>query len=502
MDLDRFRLRRFLESLPATELQRVEESTALGDVAAVHDGNAKAVWFKSTGGGELAANVTASRSRLALAFETTPDRLLAEVLRRLDTPQPVVDATNAPAQEVVEVDPDLTALPVHLQHGFDGAPYISASMDFTRDPAREATNIGIRRMMLRGRREAGVDLNAPSDLQAIYRAAVARKERLPIAFVVGSHPVDHVAAAMRLPGDELALMASLRGAPLPVVKCKTNELRIPADAEYVLEGYLDERGYVEPEGPYGEFLGYYGALKTNPVFHLTAITRRKDAVFQTATISGKRLDRTDTAQLNAIRVEVSVWRALAAAVGEVIAVYATPSGGGAFNLRASVRQRVAGEARNAIGAVFATPVNVKHVFIVDPDVDVFSDEQMDWALATRFQADRDLVVASGFRAMPLDPSLRGAKTGSKAGFDLTLPFGERAGIESRPPEPPRYEGRRFDSVELALADGPKFFVELMTARSSRDGREIVRELERLRGSGTLERDAEGRYVYRPAAPAR
>ena len=90
---------------------------------------------------------------------------------------------------------------------------------------------------------------------------------------------------------------------------------------------------------------------------------------------------------------------------------------------------------------------------------------------------------------------------TKAGFDLTLPFGERGGIEGRPPAPPCYEGRRFDSVEAALADGPKFFVELMTARGSRDGREIVRELERLRASARLERDAEGRYVYRPSAAA-
>jgi hypothetical protein len=101
--------------------------------------------------------------------------------------------------------------------------------------------------------------------------------------------------------------------------------------------------------------------------------------------------------------------------------------------------------------------------------------------------------------MPLDPSLAGARTGSKAGFDLTLSFGERKGIESRLPEPPRYEGTRYDSVEAALADGPKFFVELMSARASRDGREIVRELERLRSNGRLERDAEGRYVYRPGA---
>src|SRR3954464_7345211 len=118
MDLERFRLRRFLESLPAVELQRVDQPVDLGDVAAVHDGNAKAVWFRQAGGAELAANVTASRSRLALAFDTSPDRLLSEVLRRLDASQPVVDVANAPAQEVVEADPDLTVLPVHLQHGY------------------------------------------------------------------------------------------------------------------------------------------------------------------------------------------------------------------------------------------------------------------------------------------------------------------------------------------------------------------------------------------------
>src|SRR5436305_1876935 len=274
--------------------------------------------------------------------------------------------------------------------------------------------------MLRGRREAGVDLNAPSDLRAIYQAAVGRRERLPIAFVVGPRPIGHVAATVRVPGDELALIAALRGAPLPVVKCKTDDLRVPADAEYVLEGYLDERGYAEAEGPYGEFLGYYGGVKTNPVFHLTAITRRRDAVFQKATISGRALSRTDTAQLNALRAEVTVWRALETAVREVQAVYATPSSGGAFNVRVSVRQRVPGEARNAIAAVFGCLVNVKHVFVVDADVDVFSDEQLDWALATRFQAARDLVVADGFRGMPLDPSLGGARTGSKAGLGLTL----------------------------------------------------------------------------------
>ena len=94
------------------------------------------------------------------------------------------------------------------------------------------------------------------------------------------------------PMDELDVVGAVRGAPLPVVKCVTNDVKVPADAELVLEGYIDERGLVEPEGPYGEYIGYYGLVKNNPVFHLTAITKRKDALFQTVSIGGARLGYT------------------------------------------------------------------------------------------------------------------------------------------------------------------------------------------------------------------
>jgi UbiD family decarboxylase len=501
IDFERFRLRRFVEELrQAGELEVHSGSVELADVARALEGNAKAVLFERAGkeGAALAGNVMGARSRLALAFGVVPDKLLAEVMRRLrSTPQIVeVPREAAPAQEVVIEEPDLTALPVHLQHGMDGGPYISASIDFAVDPSSGWTNVGVRRLMLRGRREAGVDLNSPSDLRALYEAAAKQGRRLPVAFVVGSHPVDYVAAVMRLPVDELGLVAALREAPLPVVKCVSCDIRVPADAEWVLEGYLDERGHVEAEGPYGEFLGYYGAVKQNPVFHLTAITRRGDALFQTATIGGRSIGRTDTAQLNALRTEVMVWRALETAVREVKAVYVTPSSGGMYTLRIAMRQRVPGEARNAIAAAFGCLANVKHVFVVDPDIDVFSDEQMDWALATRFQADRDLVVQSGFRTLPLDPSLRGARTGAKAGFDLTLPVGVERGIEATIPEPPRFEGKRFSSVEAALADGPKTFEALMAATASRDGREVVRSLEVLREAGRLAREKDGRYSLR------
>ena len=501
VDFERFRLRRFLDDLETIgELERRSDATPLADVARILDGNPKAVLFEAAGPERfaLAGNVLASRRRFARAFGVEPDRLLPEVLRRLRTKPEFVEVSReqAPVQAIVQTgaDVDVTALPAHLQHAKDGGPYISAAIDIAIDPATKLTNVGLRRLMVRGRTETGIDLVAASDLRTIYRAVAARRERLPLSIVVGSHPIDYFAATMRVPVDELGLVASLRDAPLPLVKSITNDLMVPADAEWVIEGYLGEEGYVEPEGPYGEFLGYYGGVKTNPVFHVTAITRRRDAVFQTLSISGPTMSRTDTAHLTTLRTEVLAWRALENAIREPVAIYAPPATGGVYTVRAAIRQRFPGEARNAIAAVFSSLANVKNVFVVDPDIDIFSDEQMEWALATRFQPDRDLFVEGGFRASPLDPSLSpGAATGSKAGFDLTLPIGTGGGLESQIPSPPTYAGARFPSLRAALADGPKYFEALMAAVASDDGRDVMRGLDDLRRGGFLGRDEDGRY---------
>lgn len=501
IDLDRHRLRRFMdEAVAADQAIVIEDPVDIADVASHLEGSAKAALFRRVGpeGAELAGNVMGARERIALAFNCTPETLSHEIMRRLQNRPEIVELTRAeaPVQQIVLTgdDADLTTLPVHLQHALDGAPYISSSIDIVRDPATGLTNVGIRRLMLRGRREAGVDLLAPSDLKVIYEASARRGEKLPVAFVLGAHPVDHVAAVMRIPVDEVGIMASLREGPLPLVKCVTNDLMVPADAEMILEGYFDERGHVEPEGPYGEFLGYYGELKTNPVFHLTAITKRADALFQTSTIGGRTMERTDTSQLNATRAEVTIWRALQTAVREPVDVNILTASGGSLHVRVAIRQRAPGEARNAIAAVFGSVANSKHVWIVDPDIDVRSDGQMDWAMATRFQADRDLVVQGGFRVVPLDPSLQGARTGAKAGFDCTLPFAQATSGGPILPAPPSYDGKRFGSVEAALADGPKFFQDLMAATGSRDGREIVLKLEELGKLGRVGRDKEGRWV--------
>ena len=128
------------------------------------------------------------------------------------------------------------------------------------------------------------------------------------------------------------------------------------------------------------------------------------------------MSRTDTAQLTTLRTEVLVWRALETAVREPVAVYAPPATGGVYNVRVAIRQRNAGEARNAIAAVMSCMANVKNVFVVDPDIDVFSDDQMEWALATRLRPERDIHVDTGFRVSPLDP---------------TLPEGDEVGREGR-----------------------------------------------------------------------
>ena len=503
-DTEKFRFRRFLEEMAHEgEVDIVDEPTPLSTIAERLEGNPHGVWFRNAGpdAQELAGNVFGARRRLALSLGIDERGLLAETTRRLRTPiAPIeINSADAPVHQVIlrENDADLTALPVHLQHGQDGAPYISATLDFSQDPATGNTNVGMRRLMLRGRREAGIDLNAPSDLRAIYGGAHGDNNRLPVAFAIGSHPADAIAAlAMTPPTDELALMGAVRGAAVPVVKCVTSDLRVPADVEYIIEGYLDANGWTEPEGPYGEYVGYYGRLKQNPVFHLTAITHREDAVFQTATIGGRNMATTDTSQLCALRTEQAVWTALESAVREPVAVYCPASTGGMYNIRISLNQRVPGESRNAIAAAFGSTADTKHVFVVDPDIDVFNDDQMEWALATRFQGDRDLVTSSGFRAVPLDPSLQGNRAGAKAGFDLTRPFGQADAQEWQVPDPPVFAAGRSMTIEQALQEGPKFFRELMEATGSDDGREIVRALEPFYTAGRLDRLEDGRYALK------
>jgi len=295
---DMFRLRSFLAALAAAgELERVGEHVDLIDIAARLDGNPRAVLFSQVGpeGAELVGNVMGSRKRLALALGVAENQVVAEVLNRIAAPlAPVeVPAADAPVQEVTLKgdDLELTTLPVHLQHSVDGAPYISASWTSAASRHRARSMSAAGRLMLLGPRETGIDLNAPSDLRVAVRGGArgggtacrsrSRSGRIP--WTTWRRP------CIPGPDDELATLGGLRGQPLPVVAAVSQPgLLVPADAEFVIEGYLDGAETLQPEGPYGEYLGYAGEPKLNPVFHVTALTRRHDALFQTATISGRQ----------------------------------------------------------------------------------------------------------------------------------------------------------------------------------------------------------------------
>jgi 2,5-furandicarboxylate decarboxylase 1 len=503
VDLDKFRLRSFVEKLIAIgEMEVREEPVSLAELSAVIESSPKAKYFKHVGAEqfEMVAAVSGSRKRLAAAFGTDERNVIHEYMRRMNDPQPIVEvpSTDAPVHQVVLTDEaiDLTKLPFHLQHELDGAPYISSGIDYSVDPATGRTNVGCRRLMFRDRTTMRANLSQPSDLKNCYLGCVGRGQTLPVSFAIGSHPLDYLAAGLRLPTDEFALVATLRGEPVPMVRGLTNGVLAPADAEMIIEGYFDELGYREQEGPYGEFYGFYGPVHMDPVFHVTAITMRKDVLHQTVLHSGTHLSWTDSGNLGGLNAELQIWKVLRAAGIEPAAVLGVPGSNGRQHVRVALRRGQRGQARHAISALHAIP-RIKHVFIVDDDVDVFSDEQMEWAMATRFQAASDMVVATGYPGFYMDPTRHQDGLVDKVGFDLTAPYGVPDTIETRRPRAPRFNGqRRHDNVRAALRSGPMFFGQLMDALGSHDGREVALELHALHEQGLVTRLRDGEWALK------
>ena len=504
IDLEKFRLRRFVEHLIALgEVDVHDQPIALSEISAIIEASSKATLFKDVGAEhfEIVGAVGGSRRRHAAAFGLADERNLAqEFARRMANPQTVIEIpqSEAPAQQVVVVggDIDLTELPFHMQHQYDGAPYMSSAIDYAVDPKTGKRNVGCRRLMLRSRTTMLSNLTQVSDLKAMFLAAVERKEHLTVNFAVGAHPLDFLAACVRAPvEDEFVTVASVRGAPLPMVRAVSNGQLVPADAELVIEGYFDKAGYTEIEGPYGEFLGYYGPAHVDPVFHVTAITMRKDVLHQTVLHGAVKIARTEHAHQCAILTEARIRQTLRSAGIDPVAVYAVPSASGLLHARVAVRRDPPAQARAVIAALFAIPF-LKHVYVVDEDVDVFSDDEVEWAMANRFRADRDLVTATGQMAFPMDVTMGKDRTTTKAGFDLTGPL-TRSGVEALTTHAPRIGGtRQFSSVEQALQARPMHCADLMASLGSNDGREIVLELDKLRQRGALARAESGEWSLR------
>ena len=504
VDLNKFRLRRFVEKLNKLgEVDVIEKPTDLSDLATLIEENPRAIWFKDVGPDnlEIVASVNGSRYRLAKAMDVSPDNLVSEYRNRLKNPQPVIEIKNpdAPVQKVVLTgkDADLSRLPFYVQHQLDGSPYISSAIDYTVDPETGTTNVGCRRLSLRNSKEAGTNLTAPSDLKRIYTEACKKGKKLDISFAIGSHPIDYLAAGMRIPADEISLVSTLRGEPLPLVKSISNDIRVPADAEMIVEGYLDERGYIEPDGPYGEYVGFYGPMHQDPVFHVTAITMREDVLHQTLFHgAGLQIHRSESVHLMSVGLEAKALTILENENIDVRDVFVPPSSAEGQHLRVSIAQKHAGDVKKVISALINNMFVTKHVFVVDEDINIRDENHWEWALVSRLQADRDIFTFPERPGMPMDPSLNAGKVGTKAGFDLTLPIKRRGELMLTVATAPKIKSsKRFKSAREAISEGGAMFLsDIIAAVGSKDGREVIMELDEIRQDGKLMRDKDGRYL--------
>ncbi len=366
-----------------------------------------------------------SRRRLARALDWPESELATRFAAGVATPIEPTLTADAPAQEVVRAggEVDLTEVPIPLLAEKDGGPYISAGVVMARGGGR-GLNAGVYRLMYRCRDETGIDLVTVSDLRRLYEAQLARNEPLPISVSLGVNPIELLSAAYKAPPgvSEMALAGGLHGAPVPLVRCLTVDLPAIADAEIVLEGQLLPIGWTQDEGPFGEFAGMYGDLKANPVFKVTAITYRRDAIFQLLQMPW------ENAWLGAAATEAQVWNVLRAAGVDVVNVAVTEGSACRWSVIAAIRKRPGG-GKNALMAILSLP-DTKHALVVDEDVDIFDPTQVEWARTFRVQADRDVVIHSGAQAKHVDPSVKPWELApgqvpltAKMGIDATIPEG-------------------------------------------------------------------------------
>ena len=354
----------------------------------------------------------------------------------------------------------LLPIPTHSEH--DSGPYLTAGLVIARNPKTGVQNVSINRVQVNGRDRLGI-LMLPRHLHAFFQAAEDAGQALPVAIVIGVDPLTALASQAITPidFDELTIAGSLHGAPLPVVKCQTSDVRVPSQAEIVIEGRLLPR-VREPEGPFGEFPKYYSAREEREVIEIDRVTTRRDPLFHTIVPA-----EMEHLLLGAIPREATLLAHLQRSFPAVTDVHLSVGGVARYHLFVQMKKRREGEPKNVILGAFGGHYDVKHVVVVDEDVDVHDPSEVEWAIATRFQADRDLVVVADAQGSPLDPSTtvrfthsHGGKPpphlqgmSAKMGLDATKPLESAEHVFTRVRIPGEHEvdlatALRTDAVDL------------------------------------------------------
>jgi 4-hydroxy-3-polyprenylbenzoate decarboxylase/2,5-furandicarboxylate decarboxylase 1 len=429
--------RQFLDVLRQQgELIDVDRPVALTDVGkalkqAYQKGRPAVCFNDNSTDFPLVCGLYSDRNKALLAFQSDEKSIMQKVLDGLDNPiAPTMFKGSPPCQEVVLTgdDIDLTKLPIPTYSPKDGGPYITPGIVVSKDPETGVPDIGHYRFLI-------LDRNTVSfSAQPFHRFGknLAKCQKMGVkpkaALIIGIDPILAYTCQVQVHDqtDDWGVAGGLRGAPIELTKCKTCDIEVPATSEFVIEFEVDMDNMVM-EGPLGEYTGYYTPASMKPLARVTAITHRTKPIFQ-GLLTGKPI--TENHILKQIPFEASFLKALKRQFPTIEAISVRPSAGVSFYVVISMNQRFAGEARQVILSAMSSNIRPKWTIVVDPDIDVHSSSDVEWAMAFRTQPQQDVIIVDHIPAGPSDPSIddpkkaRPLRTASAIGVDATRPFGK------------------------------------------------------------------------------
>jgi len=514
--------RQFLARLrEAGELADLHQPVDIRHIATLVDQAKTALFFHNVIGYDMpvVSGIIRSRERAIMSMGCKTYREIEDLLQRgISNPIASKYVDAAPVHEVfIDGDQvDLYKLPIPMSSIYDGGPMITAGVAIARDP-EFGLNSGIYRFIVKEKNLTGIDLVTPNNMRMFAQRALARGQPLPVSISIGTHPFEITGAGYRAPlgVDEMAIAGGLRGKPVELAACRTIDLPCIANAEIVLEAEILPTGWTFPEGRFGEFTRLMGGLHWNPLVRVKAIAMRNNAIYYNLHMPWENTWLAAPTRYAAIRQALKT-------AGVVVKDINVTLGGCAFWHAVISIKKQPGEAKNALLAALSV-MDLKHVVVVDDDIDVFDANEVEWAIATRVQGDRDILIVSDARAKPLDPSLPQGfgvvPTGAKVGIDATIPEGiphehyERityayastARIED-------YIGGKSDatgdsgdeSVVKCLADRiaaaietePQYYTDIAERFSTYNFNTVARAIGHLHATGRLWQDPRGRMCIR------
>jgi 2,5-furandicarboxylate decarboxylase 1 len=514
--------RAYLDTLKKNdELTEISKPTDLRDVAALVPQSDKALLFTHVRGYSMpvASGLLQSRNRIALGMGAAYEKIETKLRAAMDHPIQPKRVNKAPVKDVIltKNKVDLYELPVPIFSVMDGGPMITAGVVIAEDP-EFGMNAGMYRLMLKERNITGIDIVTPNNLRKFAERALQQKKPLSISISIGTHPYELVASTFKasLGVNELTFAGGLRGKPLALADGETIPVPCIADAEIVLEGEILPEGWIHPEGPFCEFNRLMGGIHMNPRVRIKAILHRKDPIYYALHMPWENI------WMSAPIYEAAAWRVLHEAGVQTTAINVTPGGCCHWHIVAAIRKQP-GDGKNAIMALLSI-ADIKHVTIVDDDIDVFDPTDVEWAVATRVQADRDVVIVSDARSKPLDPSLPPSTTGkipttAKMGIDATIPenvprnrynrivyfnqgkvhlndyLGAPAVAEkaARPGKPTETPDGVADRILAALGKSHYFFPDILALFPKVDYRTLATAVGQLHEQRKIVQDTEGKY---------